>query len=223
MKVFSSAEENYLKIIYQLSLQDKGLISTGSIGKEMKAKPSSVTDMLTKLKKKGAIEHTPYKGVSLTKAGKQTALHLLRKHRLWEVFLVEKLDFKWDKIHEIAEQLEHIESPELVDKLDAYLGFPQTDPHGHPIPDKDGRFVVRQCILLSEVPESQKVKIVRVEDDTPAFLQYLDANNLKIGNQLVILKRINFDKSLELNVEHNRSLHVSQKVAENILVIKLGY
>lgn len=219
MSDFSSSEENYLKVIFQLS-QTNEIVTTGLIAKEMQAKDSSVTDMIKKLDKKGAISYIRYKGVTMTPAGEKNALKILRKHRLWEVFLVKKLKFKWDEVHEIAEQLEHIKSPILIDRLDEFLGFPKVDPHGDPIPDGEGNIYTKPNFLLSSALVDQRLQIVRVKDDSSDFLQYLDSSGLFIGVRLLVKQKISFDDSLELMLDEDRSIHISNKVASNILVIE---
>ena len=133
------SEENYLKTIYHLTIISDSEISTNAIAEKMETKASSVTDMLKKLAEKDLVDYKKYQGVSLTEKGKLSAKMIVRKHRLWEVFLVEKLDFSWDEVHDIAEQLEHIKSEKLINKLDDFLGNPTEDPHGDPIPDKNGK------------------------------------------------------------------------------------
>lgn len=219
MSNYSSSEENYLKVIFQLS-QTNEIVSTGIIAKEMQAKDSSVTDMIKKLDKKGAISYVKYKGVTMTPSGEKNALKILRKHRLWEVFLVEKLKFKWDEVHEIAEQLEHIKSPVLIDRLDDFLGFPKVDPHGDPIPDGEGNMHAKPNFLLSVADLDQKLQIVRVKDDSSDFLQYLDSSGLFIGVRLCVKQKITFDDSLELILEESKTIHISSKVAANILVVE---
>src|SRR6201990_2370199 len=145
------AEENYLKSIYHLSL-DAVNVSTNQLAAFLNTKASSVTDMLKKLSDKGLINYTPYQGVTLTAAGEKIAVNIIRKHRLWEYFLVEKLGFKWDEVHEMAEEMEHISSNELIDRLDKFMGFPKYDPHGDPIPDCDGHFtheILRPISILT--------------------------------------------------------------------------
>ncbi len=220
MLSYSSSEENYLKVIFQLSLSNE-IVTTGTIAREMQAKDSSVTDMIKKLDKKGVISYKKYKGVTMTEPGKRQALSILRKHRLWEVFLVEKLKFRWDEVHDLAEQLEHIKSLVLINRLDEFLGFPKVDPHGDPIPDEEGNIHVKPNILLSEANLDRPLKVVRVKDDSSAFLQYLDATGLGIGVNVRIKERIMFDDSLQLFISEEKLLHVSQKVAQNILVVEV--
>src|SRR3984885_5178673 len=143
-------EENYLKAIYHLS-HESGSVSTNQIAAALNTKAASVTDMLKKLADKALINYEKYQGVTLTSAGQKIALHIIRKHRLWEYFLVEKLNFKWDEVHEMAEEMEHISSVELIDRLDKFMDYPKHDPHGDPIPDSDGKFKVHDLKPVSAI------------------------------------------------------------------------
>jgi len=217
---FSSAEENHLKVIYHLSENGKEVVSTNAIAEELQTKPASVSDMLKKLALKELVHYIKYKGVTLTEKGKSVALWIVRKHRLWEVFLVEKLKFNWDEVHEIAEQLEHIKSRRMIEKLDVFLNHPQFDPHGDPIPDKDGNIAVLPAKPLSEAEIGEKVKVVSVSDSNEALLQYLDKVGISIGSILLVLERIAYDGSLEIKIEHSIKANqlISAQVSENILV-----
>ncbi|MEO0895266.1 MAG: metal-dependent transcriptional regulator [Bacteroidota bacterium] len=212
-------EENYLKAIYKLS-QGKENVATRAIAQEMDTKDSSVTDMMKRLAKKALIIHKPYYGITMTEQGRLAALTIIRRHRLWEVFMVDKLGFKWDEVHELAEQLEHIQSPLLLERLDKFLGYPAVDPHGDPIPDKDGKIVTKKHELLAEVPLDTHFRIVRVTDDSSDFLQYLDASGLNIGIHLEVKERISYDESLTLKLETGRKVHISEKVSKQILVVE---
>ena len=211
------SEENYLKIIYHLSQQSNKGISTNAIAGVMESKPSSVTDMVQKLADKGLVLYVKYQGVSLTDDGMYTALMIVRKHRLWEVFLLEKLDFSWDEVHDVAEQLEHIKSEKLTNKLDEFLGFPTEDPHGDPIPDKDGRIASIDKKLLSEIGISKKVICVGVKDSSPPFLQYLDKQQIALGSSIEVIAKEDFDHSLSLRVD-GKEVAVSNKIASNLFV-----
>ncbi|MXN92719.1 metal-dependent transcriptional regulator [Flavobacterium sp. Sd200] len=211
------SEENYLKVIYHLSHNsDKG-ISTNAIAKVMESKPSSVTDMVQKLADKELVEYIKYQGVTLTDKGMFMALMIVRKHRLWEVFLVEKLDFSWDEVHDIAEQLEHIKSEKLINKLDEFLGFPTEDPHGDPIPDASGNIESIDKKLLSEVAIGKKVMCVGVKDSSPPFLQYLDKQQIALGSGIEVTSKEDFDHSLNLRV-NGKEVTVSHKIASNLFV-----
>lgn len=216
---FSSAEENYLKAIYKLS-ENEAIVSTNAIAEELATSPASVTDMLKKLDAKGAVHYIKYKGTNLTDTGKKSALWIIRKHRLWEVFLVQKLNFKWDEVHEVAEQLEHIRSKRMVERLDAFLNYPKVDPHGDPIPDAEGNFHTRPTLCLSESVLNVPLQVVAVKDSSQAFLKYLDKIGVAIGTTIQIIERIEFDESLELQLLDDRTFLVSHQVSENILVVE---
>jgi DtxR family Mn-dependent transcriptional regulator len=211
------SEENYLKVIYHLSHNANKGISTNSIANVMESKPSSVTDMVQKLADKGLVEYVKYQGVTLTEKGMFMALMIVRKHRLWEVFLVDKLDFSWDEVHDVAEQLEHIKSEKLTNKLDEFLGFPTEDPHGDPIPDRDGRIASIDKKLLSEVAINKKVVCVGVKDSSPPFLQYLDKQRIALGSSIEVIAKEDFDHSLSLRVD-GKEVAVSNKIASNLFV-----
>ncbi len=213
------SEENYLKAIFHLGGHTSKLISTNSIAEEMDTKPSSVTDMAKKLSEKGLLDHIPYQGVSLTSEGEKTALGIIRKHRLWEVFLVKKLDFTWDEVHEVAEQLEHIKSEKLIDKIDELLDFPKYDPHGDPIPTKNGEFQEREKQLLSELPISSKGICVGVKDTSSTFLKFLDKYQIALGDTIQVLEREEFDNSIEIEVD-GKQLHIYNQIATNLYVKK---
>jgi len=211
------SEENYLKVIYHLSHNANKGISTNAIANVMESKPSSVTDMVQKLADKQLVEYIKYQGVTLTEKGMFMALMIVRKHRLWEVFLVDKLDFSWDEVHDVAEQLEHIKSEKLTNKLDEFLGFPTEDPHGDPIPDKDGRIASIDKKLLSEIGISKKVICVGVKDSSPPFLQYLDKQQIALGSSIEVIAKEDFDHSLSLRVD-GKEVAVSNKIASNLFV-----
>ncbi len=211
------SEENYLKAIFHLGRQGTSAISTNAIAEQMDTKPSSVTDMVKKLSEKGLVHYKRYQGVSLTAAGRASALAIVRKHRLWEVFLVEKLNFSWDEVHEVAEQLEHIKSEKLIDQLDRLLEFPKYDPHGDPIPGKNGEFQERDKQLLSKLPLRAVGVCVGVKDSSADFLKFLDKNNIALGNEIEVLDREAFDNSLHIRVGDHQ-LRVSHQIASNLFV-----
>jgi DtxR family Mn-dependent transcriptional regulator len=210
----SVSEENYIKAIYHLQ-EDQVLVSTNEIAGRMNTKASSVTDMLKKLADKNLAEYIPYKGARLTENGVRCANQIIRKHRLWEVFLVEKLDFSWDEVHEVAEQLEHIQSQKLIDQLDKHLDFPKKDPHGDPIPDSNGNYEVINKTLLSQLKKGDKGALVGVIDTSSNFLKYLDKYSIQLGTQIEVLEREDFDNSFTLQV-NAKSLQVSQQIADNL-------
>lgn len=216
----TTAEENYLKAIYHLSDGATKSVSTNDVAAEMKTKPASVSDMLRKLGDKAVIEYRKYYGVNITEEGKKRALQTIRKHRLWEVFLVEKLQFAWDEVHEVAEELEHIQSPLLIQRLDSYLNFPKFDPHGDPIPDEYGDVRARPRLALNEMDIDQSGQIVAVKDSSAAFLKYLDKVGAYIGARIKVLDKVEFDGSMEILVDQKKTLFMSKDVAANILAIQ---
>jgi DtxR family Mn-dependent transcriptional regulator len=183
----------------------------------METKPSSVTDMVKKLSEKGLVHYQKYKGVNLTDYGRKVALSIVRKHRLWEVFLVEKLDFSWDEVHDVAEQLEHIKSDELIDKLDRHLGYPRVDPHGDPIPSKEGEFKKSVKKLLSEIGIGAEGTCVGVKDSSPPFLKFLDKNKIALGNIITVLDKEEFDGSLHIQIREAQ-IHISNQIASNLYI-----
>ena len=215
--IFTTSEENYIKRIFHLQ-QETGLVNTNSLAAEMQTRPASVTDMLKKLKGKKLLQYEKYKGFKLSEAGKKAALEVVRKHRLWEFFLVEKLQFDWDKVHPIAEELEHISSAELVQRLDNFLGNPLFDPHGDPIPDKNGRITVVKQQNLSEIPFKKNVTVSSVSNQTAQMLDMLRHYNIAIGTQLLVLKKFEFDGSLEIKVSKQNACIISEQVAKNVFV-----
>jgi len=217
--MFTLSEENYIKTIYHLdAISEKG-ISTNSIAKSLETKASSVTDMVKKLSEKNVIIYKKYQGVTLTNFGKKTAANIVRKHRLWEVFLVEKLNFSWDEVHEVAEQLEHIKSPKLINELDAFLGFPKQDPHGDPIPDKNGNLQVIEKSLLSTLEKNELGICVGVNDSSSEFLQFLDKQGIALGQQIEVVEKEPFDASLTIRIQ-GKELSISHKIANNLYIQK---
>ncbi|WP_310991651.1 metal-dependent transcriptional regulator [Aequorivita marina] len=211
------AEENYLKAIFHLELESKGEVSTKSIADSMETKPSSATDMVQKLADKKMLVYKRYKGVQLTEKGSKVAAGVIRKHRLWEVFLVEKLDFQWDEVHDIAEQLEHVQSDELITRLDKFLGSPDFDPHGDPIPDKNGVLKPTEKKLLSELDKNHSGVCVGVKETSGEFLQYLDKRKIAIGTKINVLGKEFFDGSMVISVGNNQ-FFISKRIAENLYV-----
>lgn len=211
------SEENYLKAIYHLTTGVDEEVSTNAIAEMIETKASSVTDMLKKLATKDLVKYQKYQGVSLTEKGKLSAKMIVRKHRLWEVFLVEKLDFSWDEVHDIAEQLEHIKSEKLINKLDDFLGNPTEDPHGDPIPDRDGKMLKVEKQLLSELLQNQTGICVGVKDSSAEFLKYLDKQAIALGSKIEFVSKEAFDLSIKIKVD-NRELTISNKIASNLFV-----
>lgn len=211
------SEENYLKTIYHLSQNQKKGVSTNAIATRIETKASSVTDMIKKLNDKQLVEYQKYQGVRLTATGLYSAKMIVRKHRLWEVFLVDKLGFNWDEVHDVAEQLEHIKSEKLIDKLDAYLGYPSEDPHGDPIPNAKGEIKKINKKILSELKVGQKGICVGVKDSSSEFLQYLDKQHIALGSEIVIVEIETFDQSFIIQVE-GQTITISKKIANNLYV-----
>lgn len=217
MSSLSFTEENYLKAIYQLSEQ-KQEVFTNDVAEHVQTSAASVTDMLKKLSVKKLVNYKPYKGVSLTEPGAEAALLVIRKHRLWEVFLVEKLKFNWDEVHEVAEQLEHIQSGLLIKRLDEFLGHPSYDPHGDPIPDDSGKIPQRKQQLLSELSPGISGMVSCLKETSGAFLRYLDKIGIGIGTKVKILQIAEFDSSMELEIDQHKNATVSYEVAKNIFI-----
>ena len=215
--MFTLSEENYLKAIYHLGKRGSGSVSTNAIANRMQTKASSVTDMLRKLSEKRLANYQKYRGVHLTEDGKLAAINVIRKHRLWETFLVNKLNFSWDEVHDIAEQLEHIKSEKLINQLDEFLGYPTHDPHGDPIPDQDGNMHRDQKILLTHVNAEVTCTCIGVKDSSSEFLKYLDKHGIALGTTMEILSKESFDASMTLKIE-NDELAISKDVANNIYV-----
>lgn len=215
----SFTEENYLKVIYHLS-QNGITVQTNAIAEQIQTKPASVTDMLKKLAEKELVDYIKYQGASLTNRGKQTAINIVRKHRLWEVFLVDKLNFKWDEVHDVAEQLEHIKSATLVERLDAFLGFPKIDPHGDPIPDRDGNFEHSSFIKLTELKINDTGHITGVSEHSSTFLKHLEKLGLTLGRQITVTDITAFDGSFELAFQDVK-INISKEIAKHILITKL--
>jgi DtxR family Mn-dependent transcriptional regulator len=214
--MYTLTEENYLKAIYKLSGQTEN-VSTNQIAASLATKASSVTDMLRKLADKLLINYTRYQGVSLTQTGEKVAVNIIRRHRLWEYFLVEKLNFKWDEVHDMAEEMEHISSTELIDRLDEFMGFPARDPHGDPIPDCNGNFKINDLKPVSAVPVHSGGIISGVRDHSSAFLQYLEKQELTIGKKITVKEIISYDNTVVLQMG-NKNLHISRDVANNLLI-----
>jgi DtxR family Mn-dependent transcriptional regulator len=209
-------EENYLKAIYHLSLQ-AGSASTNQIAAALSTKAASVTDMLKKLADKELINYTKYQGVTLTTPGEKIAISIIRKHRLWEYFLVEKLNFKWDEVHDVAEELEHISSKELIDRLDAFMGHPKYDPHGDPIPDSNGQFKTHELKPVSTLVTNENGIISGVRDHSTPFLQYLEKIQLTIGKKIKVTEINEYDHSVILQ-SGDKKIHISREVANNLLI-----
>ncbi|MCM8569555.1 metal-dependent transcriptional regulator [Gramella jeungdoensis] len=215
--MFSLSEENYLKAIFHLETAYKSGVSTNALAEEMQTKASSVTDMVKRLSDKDLVNYKKYQGVKLSDAGKKAAVEVIRKHRLWEVFLVEKLGFNWDEVHEVAEQLEHIKSEKLTNELDKFLDYPKKDPHGDPIPDANGKFTVADRILLSALKKGESGICVGVKDSSVEFLQYLDKNGISLGKEIKVLEKEDFDQSMLIKMEKNE-IRISHQISTNLFI-----
>jgi DtxR family Mn-dependent transcriptional regulator len=216
----SFTEENYLKAIYKLIEHSGDTVTTNAIAEKMNTKAASVTDMLKKLSDKKLINYRKYQGVTLSNKGEKVALSIIRKHRLWEMFLVEKLSFKWDEVHDIAEQLEHINSDKLIEELDKFLNYPKTDPHGDPIPDAKGKVKLHKSTPLSTFNKNDMCIITGVIDHSPAFLRFLDSSGISLGDEIKLKEVIAFDRSLQITVNKQHAIFISNHIAKNILVEK---
>ncbi|MDP3467238.1 MAG: metal-dependent transcriptional regulator [Daejeonella sp.] len=215
----SFTEENYLKAIYHLSEGNMEAVSTNQIAEMTNTKAASVTDMLKKLAEKKLINYIKYQGVTLTNTGVNAAVNIIRKHRLWEVFLVEKLGFKWDEVHDIAEELEHINSDTLVNRLDDFLGNPVADPHGDPIPDRSGLIKHKKLVKISDMQTGESGTVSGVSEHSSIFLKLLEKMGLTLGTKIIISELIEFDGSIMLTIDQKTERTISREVAKNILVI----
>lgn len=215
--MFTLAEENYLKNIFHLQQLSPQGVSTNAIAEKLETKPSSATDMVQKLAEKEVLTYIKYKGTTLTENGRKIAANIIRKHRLWEVFLVEKLNFQWDEVHDIAEQLEHIHSEDLISRLDKFLEYPSVDPHGDPIPDSNGNFKKTEKKLLSKLSKNEKGICVGVKESASDFLKYLDKRHIGIGVEISVLEKDDFDDSMTIQVL-DETYFITKKIAENLYV-----
>lgn len=218
--MLSSTEENYLKAIFKLSEKNAENITTNSIANEIHTAAASVTDMLRKLAEKKLIHYEKYKGVQLTKKGRGAAVMLIRNHRLWEVFLLEKLGFSWDQVHDVAEEMEHVRSPLLIARLEKFLGYPKYDPHGDPIPDANGNIHYHKEVSLIELKAGEKGKVVGVVEQSANFLQYLDKINLGLNSVVEISEMNNYDNSRLIKIGKSQ-VFASEKVCGNLIVVKI--
>ena len=217
--MLSLTEENYLKAIFSLSNYNDERVSTNAISEEMGTSAASVSDMLKKLLDKGYVKYEKYKGVRLSSKGVKKATNVLRKHRLWETFLVEKLEFNWSEVHDIAEELEHIKSNKLINRLEKFLGYPKFDPHGDPIPSENGKFPNTNTISLDKVNIGTNGNVMGVSIDDKLFLDYLTKLNIQIGSRVHVLNKNDFDQSLTIKI-NNKTYQISHDVSKNILIKK---
>jgi DtxR family Mn-dependent transcriptional regulator len=211
-------EENYLKCIFKLTEKTNQRVSTNAIARVIESSAASVTDMLKKLAEKELVDYEKYKGVHLSPSGKHIATQLVRKHRLWEVFLVDKLGFSWDEVHDIAEELEHIKSDTLVERMDRFLGRPKFDPHGDPIPTAEGKFTLRQQVPMNKASQGQRLVVLGVQEHSKAFLRYLDDLSIHIGTHLVIEEKNSFDQSMKVLIDDKHSQLLGEQICKKLLV-----
>jgi DtxR family Mn-dependent transcriptional regulator len=214
--MFSQSEENYLKTIFHLQVGTEA-VTTNALAEKLQTRPASVTDMMKKLNAKKLLHYKPYYGFYLSTEGKKIALNIIRRHRLWEYFLAEKLKFSWNEVHEVAEELEHVSSKKLIDKLEEYLDFPEFDPHGDPIPDSKGKMRSVDEITLIELPLSQPAEVRRVGHQSAEMLELLQHKNIGIGTRLEVKKHFDFDHSVEIRIKTN-TITISEQLAKNIFV-----
>ena len=213
---FSASEENYLKTIFHLQIKDDN-VTTNELAEKLQAKPASITDMMKKLKSRKLVNYQPYQGFRLTAEGKKVALSIIRRHRLWEFFLAEKLKFNWDEVHEVAEQLEHVSNKKLIDKLDEYLAFPKFNPHGDPIPDTNGKMETGKQINLSELPVNRAARVCFIANQSESLLEYLNEKKINFGASIIVKRKFSYDNSLEIKLD-NKLLTISDQLAKNIFV-----
>ena len=218
---YSTSEENYLKAIFHLQ-QDEGTVTTNELAQELNTRPASVTDMMKKLKTKKLLHYQPYQGFRLSTDGNKVALGIIRRHRLWEYFLAEKLKFTWDEVHEVAEDLEHVRNKKLIDKLDEFLGFPRTDPHGDPIPDANGKLELTKKICLTDLSLNTPSLVSSVSDHSSEILELLEHKKITIGARLEVKKRFEFDHSMEIRTGKLPVMTITEQLAENIFVTPLN-
>jgi DtxR family Mn-dependent transcriptional regulator len=213
---FTTSEENYLKAIFHLQ-EKEGTVTTNALAEKLQTKPASVTDMMKKLSAKKLLNYKPYYGFSLSTEGKKIALFIIRRHRLWEYFLSEKLKFDWNEVHALAEELEHVSSKQLIDRLDEFLGYPQFDPHGDPIPDHKGKMKTVNKVSLFDLPFNQTAEVLQVTNQSSEMLELLEHKNINIGTKLEVKKHFDFDHSVELKIK-TTTITISEQLAKNIFV-----
>jgi len=212
------SEENYLKAILRLSQKSDEKVTATAIAEALGNNAASVIDMIKKLTDKNLIEYDKKKGARLTQQGLKDSILIMRKHRLWEVFLLEKLGYHWDEIHDIAEELEHVSDATLADRLDKFLGFPEYDPHGDPIPTATGKLPKTYTVTLSNAKVGASCRVAAVRDTSTAFLQYLVKLGIGINAQIKVVEKISYDASLVIKINDGENVTVSQKFSENILI-----
>jgi len=214
---YSASEENYIKTIFHLQ-QEKDTVTTNELADELKTRPASITDMMKKLRSKKLVHYQAYKGFHLTNEGRKVAVGIIRRHRLWEYFLAEKLKFSWDEVHAVAEDMEHVSSKKLIDKLDEFLGFPRFDPHGDPIPDSHGKIETSRQVCLTQLPLNKTGIVSNVSDQSSEMLELLKHKKIGIGSKLEVKKKFSFDNSMEIKINQQAQLTISEQLARNIFV-----
>jgi len=217
MNKYSVTEENYIKAIYHLGMKTE-VVNTNQLADALQTKAASVTDMLKKLKRKKLVSYTPYYGCALTPKGTSLAMLIVRRHRLWEYFLSEKLGFNWQEVHDVAEELEHVGSEELVSKLDAFLGYPKVDPHGDPIPDSKGKISEVNLLSLVDYTMNKPGFVVKIGEQSSALLEVLEQKRISIGARIKVLQKTAFDQSMEIKINNKYTAHISKELAENIFI-----
>jgi DtxR family transcriptional regulator, Mn-dependent transcriptional regulator len=214
---YTHTEQNYIKAIYHLSQETDGTAYTQELAAAMSTTPASASDMVRKLSEKGLVSHIPYRGAKLNRKGEKAAMNIIRRHRLWELFLTEVLKFRWDEVHAMAEELEHVSSDLLLERIDEYLNYPRFDPHGDPIPDAQGRIAPLSSILLANLDTGTRTQIVAVRERSADLLKYLEKSGLILGTSITIVQRYDFDKSMDILINEKKQMHISNEVALNIL------
>ena len=214
---YSTSEENYIKAIFHLQVENE-TVTTNALAQELLTRPASVTDMMKKLKTKKLLHYQPYQGFRLNGEGKKVALGIIRRHRLWEYFLSEKLKFEWDEVHEVAEELEHVSSKKLTDKLDEFLGYPKFDPHGDPIPDIHGKMENYQRVKISDLPVNTIAEVCHIANQSSEILELMRHRNIAIGTKLEVKRRFAFDNSVEIKIRQQSPVTISEQLAKNIFV-----
>ena len=215
--MYTIAEENYIKAVYHLQQSGQNVL-TNDLAAALHTRPASVTDMLKKLEAKELLTYQKYYGVQLTERGRKLALTIIRRHRLWEYFLVNHLQFGWDEVHDIAEQLEHVQSQPLADKLDAFLGYPRFDPHGDPIPDQKGKIATQAQVSLLQLKLNQPAEVCAVGSQSAELLEMLKQKHLHIGAMVTVTQYYAFDQSLEIIVANQPAFNISEPVARQLFV-----
>jgi DtxR family Mn-dependent transcriptional regulator len=212
-------EENYIKVIHQLSNDGEKIVTTNTLAKHLNTSPAAITDMIQRMYQKRLLTYQKYQGVNITTLGREKAMQILRRHRLWEVFLVKKLKFTWDEVQAVTEELEHIQSEMLIQRLDAYLDYPTYSPHGEPIPNTKGEIKKQSQVTLNQLEVGQKGILVAVKDDSTAFLQYLNKRNIYLGATMQVLDKVAFDESMDISIDSKERTNISLKVSDNLLVV----